>query len=194
MKAGGYVKSGTACLLMGLIAVSTCFVAGIGGLVLGRDSGPTVGNQNPSVPVTQVATPSQVVQPTTNATQESQRQELLTQITDAILPIDFVKHVTLARFNGGVLELEVTLTHDEKDAVPTVSYYVALAVAQIIGGYDQNTLENIAGGPGSLSITTYSLSGLFPYHSSTDYATLLRLSQRSISYEEWMTLSKAGFR
>lgn len=124
--------------------------------------------------------------------------ELRTQLLDAVATdvgnILDVQSVTLTRFNKGVLEIELKTRWASRDSQADVSFAVIQPLAKSFAAFNRDGLETVAGGPFAIHLTTYSTDGNYRYQSTTDFDTLTKLANRSMSYAEWVAAAGAGFK
>lgn len=107
-----------------------------------------------------------------------------------------VKSVNLARINDGQIQIEVGLKWASEDRQPPISYDIISGFSEILigAGVTEDKANLLTDGkPFAISLVTYSSSGDYRYQSITDYATLKKIYDKSISYDEWVTAAKAGF-
>ena len=111
--------------------------------------------------------------------------------------VDDVEVVTMSRINNGRLEIELRTIWASQDSQPDISYDAIQIIAEILIGskMSRETAAEIVGGDEfSVYLVTYSTDGDYQYESTTNYDTLVQVGNRSISYNEWVTASNAGFR
>jgi hypothetical protein len=125
---------------------------------------------------------------------EEVRQKLLDAVVSDLSGFEDIEAVSLVRFNEGALEIEVKTKWASQDRQPDVSWTIIGAFADAFSGFDKENLELVAGGPFTFSLTTFSSRGDYRYQSVTDLETMLKIANRSISYDEWVTAAEAAFK
>lgn len=125
-----------------------------------------------------------------------ERQTALTQaIIGEVEQLYDVDRVSLVRFGTGFLEMEVFTAWASESRQPPVSWTIVNMLADALAATTPNQRLNLTGSEDLLlRLTTYSTNAEYRYKSETDYSTMVKLNNRSISYEEWLQLANAGFR
>ncbi len=133
---------------------------------------------------------------TKQATMADMRQSIVDAVITDLATFEDVESVSVARFNNGVLEIELKTVWASQDRQPDVSWKIISAFAGAYGKVPKTNMFRIAGGPGpfAIQLTTYSTDGGYRYQSVSDWDTLAKLASKSMSYEEWVTTSGAGFK
>ena len=145
--------------------------------------------------------PSETPQPlvtSTNTNTSGEAERFRTEFLDVIATLETtdgidVKAVTLARFDNGVLEIEIKTLWSSRDSQPDVSYDIIRVLSEPIAKFNREKFEQLAGGPFSIRLTSYSSEGKYRYQSLTDYDLLIKVANRAVSYDEWVAASGAGF-
>jgi hypothetical protein len=122
------------------------------------------------------------------------RENLLDAVAQDLSTFQDIESVSVIRFNEGALEIELKTVWASRDRQPDVSWEIVSFFAGAFAGFDKENLELVAGGPFSIALTTYSTDGNYRYQSVTDWDTLQKLSDKSISFDEWSSAANAGFR
>ena len=108
--------------------------------------------------------------------------------------MDGAARVNLVLFQTGLLEVELGNLYHSRQHQPEVSWYAIIMLADLFAA---TTPEQRIGLTGSeelaVRLTTRSGGLDYTYRSQTDYATMVRLNKRSISYDEWVQIAGAGF-
>lgn len=145
--------------------------------------------------VTATPPPTPRPSPTAEWTRESIQADLAQAIIDDIEALDDVDRVNLVRFDKGLLEMELNTAWASRDRQPEVSWQVVTILASAFSQASADQRFNLTGSEDLvLSLTTYSTDGEYRYRSATDYDTMVKLDNRSVSYEEWVQIANAGFR
>ncbi len=106
-----------------------------------------------------------------------------------------VQRVNLLRWSTGQLEVELSTIYSSRGNQPDVSWNVVTLIAEVFSALGPGQRFNLTGSEDFVfSLTTYSDNGDYRYYSETNYETFVRLNNRSISYNEWIEASVAGFR
>ena len=125
---------------------------------------------------------------------EEVRNNLLNAVVTDVSGYAGVKNVTLARFNNGMLEIDLTTKWASQDSQPAMSFTVIQALADSFGTLDRDVLEYLAEGSFKIHLTTHSANGDYRYQSMTDWDTLKNLANKAISQEEWAKAAGAAFK
>jgi len=127
---------------------------------------------------------------------EAVRQVFLATTSEALANFEDVAAVNLVRFKDDkTLEIELKSNWASKDRQPMTSYDVASMIASgLCTDEGKQLLSQMGINEPTLELTTYSVNGDFRYQSETTFATLMKLFNKSISYEEWVSEANAGFR
>ncbi len=141
---------------------------------------------------TAIPAPAETPRPTTHF--DEARQNLLKAVETDVTGYSGVKNVTLARFNNGVLEIELTTKWTSQDSSRDVSFAVIQALADSFATFDRDVLEYLAEGVFKIHLTARSSTGAYRYQSVTDWDTLKNLANRAISREDWVTAAGAAFK
>ena len=114
-------------------------------------------------------------------------------IKEGVLDIDSVDTVRIA---NGRLEIEVKTKWASQDHQPIVSRdIVQIVLAELVDNYTAEEAANLVGSDEfSANLVTYSTDGDYRYESTTNYDTLVQIKNKSITYDEWVAASNAGFR
>jgi hypothetical protein len=130
-------------------------------------------------------------------TREEIRSEFV-QLWADYLPVSVsdVETITTSRINNGRLEIELKTMWASEDRQANVSYEIIQALAEIlVDGMPPKTAAEIVGSDEFIvDLVTYSTNGDYRYESTTNYDTLLKVHNKSITYDEWVATSNAGFR
>jgi len=106
-----------------------------------------------------------------------------------------VERVNLVRFDTGLLEIELSTVWAGDDRQPEVSWKIVSLLADALAQTEPSLRLNLTGSKDlTIHLTTYSTLGDNRYQSETDYATMVKLTNRSLSYEEWVQVANADFR
>ena len=143
------------------------------------------------------ATPRPTPRPT--STPERSMEDFQADVGQALISdleeLGDVERVNLVRFDTGLLELELVTVWASRDRQPEVSWTVVTMLARVFADTTPGQRFNLTGTEDlSMRLTTYSTDGDYRYISKTDYPTMVKLNNRSISYEEWVQAANAGFR
>jgi hypothetical protein len=148
----------------------------------------------PDLRPTNTKAPTRTSIPTTSL--EQLRTDFSSTVADAITNIEDVETINMVRIANRKLEIELRTRWASQDRQPIVSYELIQLLAT-------GTVNNISADKAawfvesdkfSIYLVTYSTDGDFRYESTTDWDTLEKLDNQSISYDEWVTASNAGFR
>lgn len=124
-------------------------------------------------------------------------QDLLDGIASLIEQYDDgVESITTIRPGSESLEIELRTKWASKDNQADVSFQVIRTLSDVFGDVkESNALKTVTGSPEHFSIllTTYSTGGDYKYSSLTYYDDLVKLHNKQITYEEWLSASNAGF-
>jgi hypothetical protein len=115
-------------------------------------------------------------------------------IKQGVLDIESFDTVRIA---NGRLEIEATTKWASQDRQPVVSrdivqYCLAVMVPGVLTAEEAAYL--VGSDKFTVNLVTYSTDGDYRYESTTDYDTLVQVKNKSITYDEWVTASNAGFR
>jgi hypothetical protein len=151
------------------------------------------------VPVTVVVAPSRTPTPRATATPTRSMADIQADVADAFVrdleEFDDVERVNVVRFAPGRMEMELYTVWASQDSQPNVSWTIVTTLASALADLTPGQRINLTGSEELVfALTTYSTDGDFRYQSETDFATLEALASRSMSYEEWLAASGAGFR
>jgi hypothetical protein len=107
-----------------------------------------------------------------------------------------IEKVDMVRIANGRLEIEVTTTWASQDNQPIVSHdIVQYTLAVLVTHYTADEAAQLVGSDMfSVYLVTYSTNGDYRYESTTNYDTLVQVKNQTISYDEWVIASNAGFR
>ena len=109
--------------------------------------------------------------------------------------LDDVERVNLVKFDEGVYEIEIQTVWASQDSQPEVSWLIVTLMARVFADASPGQRMTLTGSEElTLVLTSYSTNGDFRYKSETDIDTMIRVNNRSISYEDWILLANAGFR
>jgi len=148
---------------------------------------------NPTSTPKPTATPKPMFTQTPKPSLEEVRKNLLTSIIDGLSEFTDIESVTSARFNNGALEIELKTIWASQERQPVVSFTIVKSLSEAFAKLNKENLEVVVGGPFTINLTTYSVYEEYRYTSVTDWDTLVKLAKKSISFEEWVLLSSAGF-
>lgn len=141
------------------------------------------------------ATPTKRPTPSPTPDIEIIREEVLESMVKALEAMKEVDAVTLARFVDGVIEIEVRTFYFTKDSQPDISYQIIRGLSTVFGDQKPETLYKLVGADSFLiQILSYSADGDYPYESFTDLETIQKVFDRTMSYDEWVAASNAGFK
>jgi len=151
---------------------------------------------------TQRPTAAVTHRPTAPSTPKKSREEIKLEFAklwaDVIEEnVSDVETVTMSRINNGRLEIELRTLWASQDSQANVSYEVVQVIAQVLIGSTmppETAAEIVGGDEFTVYLVTYSTDGDYRYESTTNYDTLAQIKNRSISHDEWVTASNAGFR
>jgi len=116
-------------------------------------------------------------------------------LVDAFETLTDVEKVNLARYDKGVFEVEVQTAWASQDKQPIISWMLVDLLAYVFGDMEPGQRITLTGSEDfTMVVTTYSTDGKHRYKSETDFATLEKVNNQSISYVEWIILANAGFR
>jgi hypothetical protein len=150
--------------------------------------------------VTKTPFPTKTRTPRPTATPEKSldeiRLEFSSSMADTIANSEDVEMVNMARIANGRFEIELRTKWASQDRQPIVSYeLIQLLALGTIGNISPDQAAWFVGGDEySIYLVTYSTDGDYRYASLTGWDTLEKLANRSITYDEWVTASNAGFR
>jgi hypothetical protein len=156
---------------------------------------------NTKVP-TSTKIPTSTILPTIEPTSTVSPQDITNTLLDGVeilvleMAEDDVDSFNLKRMNENVMEIELKTRWASKNSQPDVSYIVVRWIsffANALLDPDSNFKEIYPDGF-DLSLTTYSVNGDYKYSSFSNFDTLLKVYNKSISYNEWVQLSSAGFK
>jgi hypothetical protein len=152
-----------------------------------------------TVEVEVVVTVTPTPTPRATATPERTMEDYQSEIGEAIISDlegwDDVQRVNLVRWGEGWVEIELETSHYTRDTQPQVSWDVASIFAEAFAEMSEGQRVALAGSEDfTMRLTTYSAEGDYRYRSETDFDTFVKLSNRSIGYEEWVQAANAGFR
>lgn len=138
------------------------------------------------------ATPGPTATPTTSvADVRTQVLDFLTQ--PDLLPSYDLDAIQVARFIEGTLEIELRTKWASRDRQPPISYAYTGLVAALFETWTPETAAILAGGEFRLLLRTYSTDGRYTYESTSDLATLQAVARKTMTYDEWVAASGAGF-
>jgi hypothetical protein len=154
----------------------------------------------PSITNTSRPTKTSTPRPTTTPTRS--REEIRLEFTQLWVDVieknvNDVEIVTMSRINNGRLEIELRTVWASKDSQPDISYDVVQIISEVLVGSNmspETAAEIVGGDKFVVDLVTYSTNGDYRYESTTNYDTLVKIKNKSISYDEWVTTSNAGFR
>lgn len=125
-------------------------------------------------------------------------QRFLDGINELIMTIagNEVDSINLLRMDNYVLEVELKTRWASKDSQPDVSYEIVKYVSLFAEAWlnPDSLFKDLNPDGFDLSLTTYSIDGDYRYSSYSNFETLLKVYKKSISYDEWVQLSSAGFK
>jgi len=144
------------------------------------------------------STINSTIEPTSTVSPQDITNTLLDGVEILVLEMaeDDVDSFNLKRMNENVMEIELKTRWASKNSQPDVSYIVVRWIsffANALLDPDSNFKEIYPDGF-DLSLTTYSVNGDYKYSSFSNFDTLLKVYNKSISYNEWVQLSSAGFK
>jgi hypothetical protein len=149
------------------------------------------------VEVVVTATPRPTRRPT--ATPERTMEDWQSEMAEAIISdlegFSDVERVNLVRWDEGLLEIEVQTQWASRDNQPEVSWTIIATFAEPLADMSEGQRMALTGSEDlTVKLTTYSTDGDYRYRSETDFSTLVKLKNRSMSYDEWVQAANAGFR
>lgn len=145
--------------------------------------------------VTATPRPTTAPTPAPARSMEDVQADLAGAIVSDLEKLDDVERVNLARFDTGLLEIELSTIWAGDDMQPEVSWKIINLLADPLAQTEPGQRLNLTGSEElTIHLTTYSTFGDDRYQSETDYATMVKLANRSLSYEEWVQVANAGFR
>jgi hypothetical protein len=109
--------------------------------------------------------------------------------------ISDIETVNMVRIANGRFEIEVKTKWASQDRQPIVSRdIIQFFAGSFIPNFSATEAANIADSDKfTLYLVTYSTDGDYRYESTTDYDTLVKVKNMTISYDEWVAASNAGF-
>jgi len=134
--------------------------------------------------------------PTKTPDQEEVVQRVIDTLAEYIESYNDVESVTTIRKGDESFEIEAKTLWASKDKQPSVSFQIIQALAEVFGAITEDKALNfVKNYPEHFSVllTTYSTDGGHKYSSLTYYDTLVKLVNKQITYDEWVTESGAGF-
>lgn len=141
-----------------------------------------------------------VVTPTLTKTPTNPPQSEFLNIIIQMLELqDDIEEISVVKGENGILVIEYFTKWASRDRQPIVTYRLIQDLSYIM--IDNNKSEADYAwfcGDGNASfgidITSYSTDGDYRYKSFTNYLTLEKVNNKSISYDEWVLASGAGFK
>ena len=138
------------------------------------------------------------IEPTDTVSPQDITNTLLDGVEILVLEMaeDDVHGFNLKRMNENVMEIELKTRWASKNSQPNVSYVVVQWISFFANSLldSESNFKNIYPDGFDLSLTTYSVDGDYKYSSYSDFDTLLKVYNKSISYDEWVQLTSAGFK
>lgn len=124
------------------------------------------------------------------------RNEVADTFIRGVETLGDVERVNLVRFLEGVMEVELNTKWASRDSQPEVTWAVVTGLASVAED-DMDIAwrkKAVDSEDFTLLLRTYSTNGDYRYQSETDYDTLMKLANRSMSYDEWVEAANAGFK
>jgi hypothetical protein len=147
------------------------------------------------VVVTATATPRPPATATPERTMEDYQSGLAEAIVSDLEGLSDVERVNLVRWSEGHLKIELQTLWASRDRQEEVSWTVTRLLADPLADVSETQRLSLTGSKElTIELTTYSTNGDYRYQSETDFSTLVRIANRSISREEWIQAANAGFR
>jgi hypothetical protein len=146
---------------------------------------------------TLVVTHRPTVTSTPTMTNEQKRIEFANLVTEFVpQEVSDIERFNMVRVDNNILEIEVMTIWASQDSQPIVSYDIVQYLAEVFKDSLSHTLAySVFGGDDySIHLVTYSTNGDYRYESTTNNNTLMQVANHSISYDEWIAASNAGFR
>jgi hypothetical protein len=141
--------------------------------------------------ITQTPTPDPIL----NSTLAIARNQMTTALTEWLKSQPVVSYLHTVQFKDNNIQAELRTCYATKERQPEVSYQIIQGLADMLSGLSMEHSMLLAnGGVLSLDLITYSIDNLFKYESVTTYPTLLMVASKSITYDDWVRVSGAGFK
>ncbi len=156
---------------------------------LAPSSTPTIAPTSTSIPPTKTAKPKP--KPTSTRDAESIRAEFIALTAQFVGQVSGVNKVNMVRGNNGALEIEVVSDYLSDDILTAIAYDIAQTLAASYKDLTESDIAALASGTSfALNLNVLETVGTKKAVSSTDFATLKKLADLSITQSEWAALSK----
>ena len=135
--------------------------------------------------------------PTTieDETVEEIKQEWNQDVITLLEKLDYVGRVNLVQFIEGGFVIELQTLFQIQNYQAEASYEIVTMLSEVLTIWDPQTRLKLTGSEElTLILTTFSANGENRYVSETDFETMEKVRDRSISRDEWVILANAGFR
>lgn len=169
----------------------------VAGIVASTQNAPTATATKTKAPTrtpVPTKTPKPSATPTATQSMVETREKLVESIKNAMSLHPDIESVNMVRITDGVLEIELKTKWASRDMQPDVNYSIAKDLAGIFGKYPKSYNEEVMGGPFLLRLVIYSTDGDYRYQSETNYELAVSLAKQSVSFDEWVQASGAGFK
>ncbi len=159
---------------------------------------PTSTSTSTSIPPTE----TQIPVPTNTNTPETSPEELRENFKEGVESLitvmggDDLSAINMIKLEENVFEIELKTKWASQDRQPDVSYVIIQLISTFASTWSdpENVFLTILPDGFNVHLVTYSTDGDYRYESFTDFKTLQAINEKTISYNEWVTASNAGFK
>ena len=152
-----------------------------------------------TVEVTRVVEKEVLVTPTEKPLPEAEsaRRDFRKLVIEMVEDFEDVELLNSVKIEDGVLEIEFMTRWASRDRQPDISYKLIKLFAEVLirGDVDDELAQLLFDGNNpTIRIVSYSTDGDYRYSSNTSWLMIKSLFEKSITYQDWVEGSSAGFK